>query len=389
MTAVPTVEPRGLGLAQLITSIIFGILTTVVVFLRTFIRVKNRVFGADDMLMVIGYVGFTTGISTATVQLTSSRKILFAILVGVSSQGTYYGAGQRDADLPEGIYPHGRFYVWLFQIFYCASLVFIKASICDALLRIAVIPWHRVVAWMTLAMAVICAMIVFIGLFVLCKPLSATWNGDGKCSPPSALAILACFVSASSILTDIICAALPALMLYKAQMKLATKVSISMVLGLGAFASVATIIRMPFVLFYFHPNPDYLYRHCHVSLWSTIEAGIGIIAGSLPALRKFVKRWITFDSSARQYSPPKIYGGGSHGLGITSHIATANRVKGYNISRDVENDGKDHWDGLDDGSSRKGIMVTVDVEMHTLENNAESIGSARSRVSDETYARPA
>ncbi|KAF5568714.1 integral membrane protein PTH11 [Fusarium phyllophilum] len=150
-------------------------------------------------------------------------------------------------------------------------------------------------------------------------------------------------------------------------------------------ASVATIIRMPFVLFYFHPNPDYLYRHCHVSLWSTVEAGIGIIAGSLPALRKFVKRWITFDSSARQYSPPRQYGG-SHGLGITSHIGTADRVKGYGISRDVENDGKDHWEGLDDGSSRKGIMVTVDVEMHTLENNAEPIGS---RVSDETYARPA
>ncbi|EGU75564.1 hypothetical protein FOXB_13915 [Fusarium oxysporum f. sp. conglutinans Fo5176] len=358
MAATPTIEPRGLGLAQLITSIIFDILTTVVVFLRTFIRVKNGVFGADDILMVIGYVGFITGMSRVTMQLTFRHKILFAIFAG---------------------------FVWLFQIFYCASLVFIKASICDALLRIAVIPWHRVVAWMTLAMAVICAMIVFMSLFVLCKPLSATWTGDGKCSPPSALAILACFVSASSILTDIICAALPALMLYKAQMKLATKVSISMVLGLGALASVATIIRMPFVLLYFHPNPDYLYLHCHVSLWSTVEAGIGIIAGSLPALRKFVKRWITFDSTARQFSPPKSYGG-SHGLGITSHIGTASRVKGFNISQGVENDGKDHWEGLDDGSSRRGIIVTIDVEMHTLENNADSIGS---RVSDETYARPA
>ncbi|KAG4255874.1 hypothetical protein FPRO04_11533 [Fusarium proliferatum] len=162
------------------------------------------------------------------------------------------------------------------------------------------------------------------------------------------------------------------MMLYKAQMKLATKVSISMVLGLGSLASVATIIRMPFVLFYFHPDPNYLYRVCHVSLWCTVEAGIGIVAGSLPALRKLVKRWIKFDSSARQYSPPKPYRG-SHGLGITSHIATASRVKGYNISRDVKNDGKDHWDGLDDGSSRRGIIVTRDVEMHTLENNAESL----------------
>ncbi|KAG5750432.1 hypothetical protein H9Q70_006924 [Fusarium xylarioides] len=88
MAAAPTTEPRGLGLAQLITSITFGILTTVVVFLRTYIRVRNRVFGADDLLMVIGY-------------------ILFAILVGVTAQSTFYGVGQRDTVLPEGIYPHG------------------------------------------------------------------------------------------------------------------------------------------------------------------------------------------------------------------------------------------------------------------------------------------
>lgn len=109
MAATPTIEPRGLGLAQLITSIIFGILTTVVVFLRTFIRVKNGVFGADDILMVIGYVGFITGMSRVTMQLTFRHKILFAILAGVSSKATYYGAGQRDAVLPEGIYPHGKF----------------------------------------------------------------------------------------------------------------------------------------------------------------------------------------------------------------------------------------------------------------------------------------
>jgi hypothetical protein len=58
MATAPTMEPRGLGLAQLITSITFGILTTVVVFLRTYIRARNRVFGADDLLMAIGYVSF-------------------------------------------------------------------------------------------------------------------------------------------------------------------------------------------------------------------------------------------------------------------------------------------------------------------------------------------
>lgn len=40
-------------------------------------------------------------------------------------------------------------------------------------------------------------------------------------------------MSASSVVTDLVCAILPGFMLYKAQMKTATKISISIVLGLG------------------------------------------------------------------------------------------------------------------------------------------------------------
>lgn len=107
MAATPTIEPHGHGLAQLITSIRhpdYRCCFSADVHLRE----KWR-FWADDILMVIGYVGFITGMSRVTMQLTFRQKILFAILAGVSSKATYYGAGQRDAVLPEGIYPHGKF----------------------------------------------------------------------------------------------------------------------------------------------------------------------------------------------------------------------------------------------------------------------------------------
>jgi hypothetical protein len=83
-------------------------------------------------------------------------------------------------------------------------------------------------------MSICAALIVFISLFVLCRPLPATWTGEGTCASPSALAILSYFVSAASLVTDLVCAILPGFMLYKAQMKTATKISISLVLGMGA-----------------------------------------------------------------------------------------------------------------------------------------------------------
>ena len=56
MAGTSTVEPHGLAMVQLVASIIFGILSTVVIFLRSLVRFQHEVFGSDDALMVVGYV---------------------------------------------------------------------------------------------------------------------------------------------------------------------------------------------------------------------------------------------------------------------------------------------------------------------------------------------
>ncbi|KAJ3540334.1 hypothetical protein NM208_g5108 [Fusarium decemcellulare] len=366
MAGAPTVEPHGLAMAQLVCSIIFGILSTIVIFLRAMVRFQHEVFGMDDGLMCAGYV-------------------LFACLVGISCQATYYGMGIHEDELPVEILPYGKKFVWLFQIFYCAALVFIKASICVTLLRIAIVPTHRIIAWATLLMAIASALIVFISLFVLCRPLPSTWTGEGKCAAPATLAILSYFVSASSLVTDLVCAVLPGFMLYKTQMKTATKVSISFVLGLGAIASVATIVRMPYIAFYFNPAEDYLYRVCNVALWCVFETGIGIVAGCLPPLRKLVKRWVNFDSSHGHSSGATPYAS-SNALGVTSKIGTGSRSQRFHKSRNTTNGATDgNWERLDDDSSKRRIYVTVDMEMNTLDHGASSAGS---HDSIEELARP-
>jgi hypothetical protein len=58
-------------------------------------------------------------------------------------------------------------------------------------------------------------------------------NADaGAC--PSQAVIVGYLVSTSAVITDWICALLPIFMLYKSNMKKATKVSVSIILGLAA-----------------------------------------------------------------------------------------------------------------------------------------------------------
>lgn len=48
---------------------------------------------------------------------------------------------------------------------------------------------------------------------------------------------------------------------------------------------------MPYLKYYNEPT-DLLLHLANIILWSTIECGIGLIAGSLPMMRRLVKRWL-------------------------------------------------------------------------------------------------
>lgn len=56
MAGIPTVEPQGLAMAQLVASVVFGILSTIVMALRALVRIQHDNFGMDDGLMLAGYV---------------------------------------------------------------------------------------------------------------------------------------------------------------------------------------------------------------------------------------------------------------------------------------------------------------------------------------------
>ncbi|KAG7405419.1 hypothetical protein ACKAV7_013724 [Fusarium commune] len=348
-----TVDPKGLARFLLAVSIFFLIPTGIIVMLRCFVRLKYRLFGVDDGLMLFGWM-------------------LHVAFTGVGIRGIYGGLGTKDENLNAFLQVDGRKWMWIGQELYSFSLIPLKSSICVTLLRIAVTKTHRTIVWTTLIFTIVTTLYNAIGTFFACMPISANWDNRGKCSL-TFLMSLGYVVSISAVISDWVCAILPIFMLYKSHMRKATKVSVSIILGLAAVASLCTIIRLPYLRAFSHPH-NYLYNVAYIVLWSTLESGIGIIAGSLPSLRKLVSSRFHFDSSTGS-SPAHItpFSGTSRAVITSQSVSAARRTHRGEVG--------DNWEQLDDveGTSSQKIYVKVDLEMQSLERPETSRESHGSR----------
>ncbi|KAI6764108.1 hypothetical protein HG530_007897 [Fusarium avenaceum] len=316
-------------------------------------------------------------------------KLLHVAFTGTGIKTIYVGLGMKDEDLNAFLQVDGRKvfsrdayilipanqwtqWFWIGQTLYCLSLIPLKCSICVTLLRIAVKKVHRRIIWATIIFTIVTMLYNFIGGFVGCTPITANWDNRGKCSIPYLMST-AYVVSIGAVVSDWICAILPIFMLYRSNMRKATKVSVSIILGLAALASLCTIVRLPYLRAFSHPD-NYLYNVAYIMLWSTLESGIGIVAGSLPSLRKLVSSRFHFDSSTGS-SPAHItpFSGNSRAV-ITSQSVSA-------VRRTHRSEIGDNWEQLDDveGSSSKKIYVKVDLEMQSLERPETSRESQGSR----------
>ncbi|KAM0337465.1 hypothetical protein ACHAPU_011542 [Fusarium lateritium] len=345
------VEPTGLGRTLFGLTIFFLIPTSIIIALRCYTRLRHRIFGVDDGLMMIGWM-------------------LYVAVSGIVMRSTYSGLGTKDEDLNANLQNDGRKFLYAFQVTYCFSLLFLKSSICVTLLRIAVVQTHRIIIWCTLVFAMASTTTVIIGLFLICRPISTAWGHEGTCAPSIVIASLGYLVSAGAVLTDWICAILPIFMLYKSNMKTATKISVSFILGLAALASLCTIIRLPYVKYY-TIIPNYLYNVTNIVIWSIVESGIGIISASLPSLRKLVSSRFHFDSTAGSSPARTTPFSGTNRAVITNTTSSARRTR--------LGEGEGDWEELNNEDSSQKIYVKVDLEMQSLERPTTSRASNGSR----------
>ncbi|RHZ63767.1 putative integral membrane protein [Aspergillus thermomutatus] len=326
---------NGRSEAIAIVTSIFLVLSLVTVGLRCFVRARVvRAFGLDDWTMV------------AAVAL----NLAFAIctLIGCS-----YGMGQKTEyfELHQDYYRRALLCWWLGQIFYVITCVVAKMSIIVSLLRITIDRVHILILYAAMALALIVGLLFFFFTIFECTPVDFFWNRfteQGKCIDTDILIAIAYTYSVGAAVTDFTIGIMPVFIIWSLRMNARTKMAIAGILGIGCIASAAVIVRIPFIHNY--KDPDFFYATYQISIWSNVEAGLGITAGSLTTLRPLV-RFLRDGSSASR----------SHQRQPGSYPLSGNMPKGLTRRSKPDEGGEDArrlWTGMAD-EEYQGVTTTI------------------------------
>ncbi|KAL4931364.1 uncharacterized protein BDV17DRAFT_256685 [Aspergillus undulatus] len=282
-------EDNQRSLAVKTVAAVFMPIACITVMLRCYVRgFVIKAFGWDDGAMVIAMAFY----------------IMFsACMIG----GTLYGTGHKFANLEAHQRVVAMKYWWLCEIAYCFSSIGCKISVCIFLLRITVKRVHIWILYTVMALTVITGLVFMFIMLLQCKPLEYFWtrtafdpNVTGSCIDIEIVINMTYVYSAFAALCDFTVGILPISLVHKLHMRKQTKFAVVGILGMACIASSAVIVRIPFVKTF--SNPDFLWATIEIAIWSNIEAGLGITAGSLATLRPLLRHWLGFSSADASYT---------------------------------------------------------------------------------------
>ncbi|KAG0158663.1 hypothetical protein PDIDSM_6182 [Penicillium digitatum] len=264
----------------------FAALTFIVLALRLFARIfVLRQMGIDDYL-IIGACVF-------------SWSFIAVTIVAVKD-----GLGEHIQDVDQTRMVDYALTVWLSSMFYLATLGFIKTSVLWFYTRLGDRHLTRL---SYLMMGVIMAQA---GSFVLvaafqCQPISKAWNTTkpGKCVQINLFYLCN---AALNIFTDLLTYTLPINVVFRLQMPRKQKLILALILCLGLFTCVSSIIRITFIPTMLS-SKDSTYAISGAMYWSVIETNIGILAASIPSFKaiasRFLPRFIGEYNSGKKNGP--------------------------------------------------------------------------------------
>ncbi|KAI6363091.1 hypothetical protein MCOR25_006034 [Pyricularia grisea] len=225
--------------------------------------------------------------------------MLFALIVSVGSQGVvisevHHGAGRHNGDIPAEDFEIGMMLNYITQITYLVAICFVKLSLGASLLRIATTKFYRWLIQGLFGFTAIYTAISVITIFAQCSDIRMNWDSTipRQCWGQDILKGLGYTNSIIGIITDL-CFALfiPIPMLWNLNVTRRTRLTLYAILGLGAFACSAAVVKITFLGDYGKMG-DWMYDSANITIWWVVECNVGIAAGSLPTLRPLFSRFL-------------------------------------------------------------------------------------------------
>ncbi|KAK6861022.1 hypothetical protein PG995_004658 [Apiospora arundinis] len=281
------ITPEGLGQTLLVVTIVMTILTTIAVALRLYVRHMYKAFAVDDWLMLAGWV----------VNIGHNASVIVL---------TLYGMGAHDEELTTGMKLKIALWTVIWQFIYVLDGALIKSSIIVTMLRLANRRVYKIILWTLFGLAWATWQISWPVAIFQCKPVSAAWTGVGDCrSGQKVILQVSYFVCPQKV-----------------------KYLTMFILSLGVLASVATTIRITYTWAYTDPKGQ-MYNIGKIVLLTVLECDLGLIAGSLPMLRRLFPSLNPSQSKSSNNGNSNIPGRSGDVTLVT--IGGGRRKKGYKL----------------------------------------------------------
>ncbi|OKL56914.1 hypothetical protein UA08_07739 [Talaromyces atroroseus] len=321
------VQPAGDGVPLFWTSILMLVISYLAFVPRVGVRIWRKTLGWDDLLMFLGL-------------------LLFSVTASLCIVCCFLGSGQLSKVLSTHDIMQGTKLFFIAEFFYASGAVLIKSSIAVTLLRIddSRRPIKYTI-WAIMIATGVSAIVFIIGVANICHPITTLWGQTTTGTCDNKLnSDVSFFFSAIEIMTDWSLAIIPGILLWNLQMRKRVKFMLIIILGLAAF----------------DPS-EFMFSTGKIGLWSVIEEGIGIFAGSLPALRPLLSLSCLGRSQNGLSS-----GNGGAGTGSTKQSRRRNQLLDSDVHMEAFQQRRNR-DG--DGDSQQHILKETEVAVTARDNS--------------------
>ena len=288
-------------------------------------------------------------------------------------------------------------FVQLSEVFYILTTTFLKVSLGLFFLRVLTKRWQRLLFYAILTIGVVYGLLYFfVALFQCGNPAHIADNLYASTADqclPEAIHLTAGYIyGIINILADWTFVLIPISVLVDSDLDRRSKISVSIVMGLGAVGSISAVLRMVYLRgldmttlsslngevleydFWNQHDNTTTEQSVKATIWATAEPGTGIIAASIAILRPLLRQVMSeVRGRASSMSLPrklslKTSGRPSDAISLKSHPSMMQEVSRmdrkratHSVSRDED---EDAWSPM--------FMVSANTKRMTLVNGCMS-----------------
>ncbi|THC94980.1 hypothetical protein EYZ11_005533 [Aspergillus tanneri] len=289
----------------------------------------------------------------------------------------FNGVGVPGDKLPQDERIRLQFGSWMIQKFWPPSMAFVKVSILVLLRRLlGTLRPVRIAITCLIIFTVMWAFTELMGNIFQCSPVQYYYdtrlNGHCMAGQTKLFQTSACL----SLVEDIIILLLPMPVVWRLNMTVQQKLTLTFVFSLGALVCIFSLLRV-IEFNHFHTN-DLAASSAKESIWTALELDVAIICGCLPVLKPLISGFLgrVKGQTTRSSRTPRYMHSASqnpdgfhkisdpHGLSANKKVVVSTNAPGR-CSSDVE---------------LRGITVHTaieqDVESRSLSTSSEAVGRA-------------